>query len=198
MPTGCGGCRTTYCLARWFSRDLPDEAGCELHAYGPGRRGSTALATNNSIFRRSTALIDDGSDLFDLVFGHGGGEDYDLFCRLQRRGCRFGWLPEAVVSEHVPEGRCDPDYLRRRFYAGGQAIATALARSSSRPGLARAVIRMKALVQATLLAGLAPVAILRGRHARLDHGYRLADALGKLSFGSIYPLYLRAGQRIRQ
>ncbi|MDR3374202.1 MAG: glycosyltransferase family 2 protein, partial [Ancalomicrobiaceae bacterium] len=185
-------------VRRLFSRDLADEAGGELYAYGPGKLDSIALATNNSIFRRSTALVDDGSDPFDRVFGHGGGEDYDLFCRLQQRGCRFGWLPEAVVSEQVPEGRCDPNYLRRRFYAGGQAFATAIARTSARPGLARAVIRMKALVQATLLAGLAPVALLRGRHARLDYGYRLARALGKLSFGSIYPLYRHAGQRIRQ
>ncbi|MDR3494996.1 MAG: glycosyltransferase [Ancalomicrobiaceae bacterium] len=189
--------RASAAVRQLFSRELAGDAGLELQAYGSGKLGSITLATNNSIFRRATALIDDGTDPFDTAFGHGGGEDYDLFCRLQRRGCRFAWLPEAVVSEHVPLGRCDPEYLRRRFYAGGQAFAAALARSSARPGRARAILRLRALVQTALLALVAPVAALKGRDARLDHAYRLAGALGKLSFGSIYPIYRRSDPQAR-
>ena len=50
---------------------------------------------------------------------------------------------------------------------------------------------MGELVQAMLLAATFPLSALRGRTARLDHAYRLAGALGKLSFGAIYPLYRR-------
>ena len=71
------------------------------------------------------------AEIFDPAFGKGGGEDYDLFCRLQRRGRRFVWLPEAAAREFVPASRCERAYLRRRFYAGGQAFAAAMARGGA-------------------------------------------------------------------
>jgi succinoglycan biosynthesis protein ExoM len=177
----------TPATRRLFSRDLDHPGGLELFAFGPKKSPDIALATNNAIFRRATTL--DDAIVFDPAFGHGGGEDYDLFCRLQRRGRRFVWLPEAAAREFVPASRCDHAYLRRRFYAGGQAFAAAVARGGAAPVLSRWIIRGKSLVQAGLLACLAPALVFQGKQRRADYGFRWAGVLGKLSFGGIYPLY---------
>ncbi len=172
-----------------FSREMTLPAGQELFAFGPNKRSDVTLATCNSIFRRATTLNDDVP--FDSAFGFGGGEDYELFCRLQSRGKTFGWLPAACVREFVPASRCAESYLRRRFYAGGQAYAAAIASNSSHPQQTRWVMRFKALVQGILLLARLPSAVTDGDNGRADYGYRWAGILGKLSFGAIYPLYRR-------
>ncbi len=178
---------TTAAVRTLFSRQIEQGSGFELFAFGPQKLGSISLATNNAIFRRATALTD--AQVFDPAFGKGGGEDYDLFCRLQRRGRRFFWLAEAEVREFVPATRCDRAYLRRRFYAGGQAFAAAIARGGGNPALSRWMIRFRAAIQATLLAAGAPACLFKDEATRADYSFRWAGVLGKLSFGDIYPLY---------
>lgn len=167
------------------SADLP--AGADLLAIGRRASQPFPLSTANSIFRRATALP--GPKPFDERFGQCGGEDFHLFCRLQRAGRRFGWVPGAAATDFVPRHRCDPAYLMRRHYAGGQAFAAALIRSSPSPRREDALVTLKALVQLALL----PVAILR---AALGSGLvgrgiaiRLAGTAGKLSWRRLYPLY---------
>lgn len=179
--------RASNAVQQLFSRRLNKEPGFELMAFGPEKIPGITLATCNSIFRRATALNEAAP--FDEAFGHGGGEDYDLFCRLQRRGCRFGWLPDAAVREFVPASRCEGGYLWKRFYAGGQAYAAAIAGGSANPGLARWGLRAKAVAQGVLLAAQFPVVLVQASGARADYGYRWAGVLGKLSFGAIHPLY---------
>lgn len=176
-----------------FSRTLNAPRGAELIAYGPQKTRTIALATNNSVFRRA-ALPRDGR-VFDLAFGNGGGEDYDLICRMQRDGCRFGWLPDARAHEFVPASRCDAAYLRRRFFAGGQAYAAAVANASSRPQLARWTIRAKAIAQALLLLARLPIARMRGSDSVADLFQALAGARGKISFADIRPIYRETAAR---
>ena len=185
--------KTTAAIRNLFSRQIDQRTGFELFAFGPNKLPSISLATNNAIFRRATAFDDDRS--FDPAFGCGGGEDYDLFCRLQRRHRRFFWLREAAVSEFVPASRCERAYLRRRFYAGGQAFAAAIARGGANPRAARWIIRLKALVQAALLAIYGPACLFQDEPQRADYGFRWAGVLGKLSFGEIYPLYQAAEKK---
>jgi succinoglycan biosynthesis protein ExoM len=179
--------RATPAILTLFSRELAEKSGFELFAFGPGGRAGIALATNNCVFRRAACL--DDVEVFDPAFGKGGGEDFDLFCRLQRRGRRFVWLAEATAREFVPASRCDRSYMRRRFYAGGQAFAEAMARGGRNPALERWLIRAKACVQAALLALGAPTALWNGADARTDYVFRWAGVLGKLSFGETHPLY---------
>jgi len=169
-----------------FSRRLDAPHGAELVAFGPQKTRDIALATNNSIFRRASLPAD---CLFDLAFGNGGGEDYDLICRMQREGKRFAWLPDACAREFVPASRCEAGYLRRRFFAGGQAFAQAVANASEHPRSTRWSIRAKALVQLALLAARTPLALARGQAALTDHLHVFAGALGKLSFAEIKPIY---------
>lgn len=179
--------RATPLVRQLFSRSMDAPSGFELFAMGPQKTDGLVLATCNSIFRK--AALPQGHGPFDPAFGHGGGEDYDLICRMQRAGSRFGWLPEAVAHEYVPAARCEASYLRKRFFAGGQAFAAALANVSPRPGMTRWMLRAKALVQAGLLVLQLPMAALRGRQALADYSYIWAGVLGKLSLRKIYPLY---------
>jgi succinoglycan biosynthesis protein ExoM len=179
--------RTTPAIRSLFCRTLSEPFGSELFAFGAKKLPNISPATNNSIFRRVTTLT--AEPVFDPAFGKGGGEDYDLFCRLQRQGRRLFWAPDVLVSEFVPASRCDRGYLRRRFFAGGQVFALAVAKNASHPQLTRWSIRLKALVQSALLAFRAPAACLGGDAARADYLFRWAGVLGKLSFGEIYPLY---------
>lgn len=182
--------RATRATRQVFSRRLDAPSGSDLFAMGPHQTRQIALGTNNTILRRA-ALPANGAP-FDVAFGHGGGEDYDLFCRMQREGRRFGWLPEARADEFVPAGRCEPSYLRGRFFVGGQTFAAGASGASAHPRLRRWVLRLKAAAQALLISAAFPVVALRGRAARLDHSYRLAGVWGKMSFGEIYPIYRRA------
>ena len=179
--------RATAAVRQLFTRRLDAPLGRDLFALGPEKMMDFALSTANSVFRRATTLADHGS--FDLAYGSGGGEDYDLLCRLQRRGRRFGWAPLAKASEFVPAARCEAAYLRRRFFAGGQAFASAIAGVSDRPRAARWGLRAKAVLQALVLLAQAPAQIRRGREARLDYTYRWAGVLGKISIGEILPVY---------
>lgn len=187
--------RVTPAIRQLFSRFIAAPSGEEVKALGTRRERVLTVATSNSILRRATTLSDETP--FNPHFGNAGGEDLDLFCRLQRRGCRFGWLPGAGASEFVPASRCDPGYLRRRFYAGGQAYAEAVAGNSGAPALTRWWLRAKALAQLGLLALRYPAARYKGGAALTDFGFRWAGVLGKLSLGRLYPVYREADSAIR-
>lgn len=179
--------RATGLVRQLFGRNLDAPLGHDLFVLGPNKTKVFALSTANSLFKRATTLARDNP--FDLAFGKGGGEDYDLLCRLERQGRRWAWMPEARALEIVPAARCEAAYLRRRFYAGGQAFAAAAASASARPLLARWTLRARAAAQGALLSLQAPLRALRGGSAWLDYSYVWAGVLGKLSLGGIYPLY---------
>jgi len=179
--------RVTPAIHTLFSRQIEAPSGQDVVALGKRSERVITVATCNSIFRRATTLADD--EPFNPRFGHAGGEDLDLFCRLQARGRRFGWLPDARVSEFVPATRCDSGYLRRRFFAGGQVYAEAVAGNSPSPLATRWWLRAKALVQLGLLALRYPFVRRKGPAAQADFRYRWAGVLGKLSLGSLYPVY---------
>lgn len=180
--------RATPATRKLFTRGIDAPSGDDLFALGPRKTRDIALSTANAMFRRATTFHELAP--FDLAFGAGGGEDYDLLCRLERDGRCFGWLPGAKAREFVPASRCEPSYLLLRFYAGGQAFAAAAAGASARPRATRWRLRGRALVQAGWLLMQAPFA-LHGSAARRDHAYRWAGAFGKLSIGGILPIYQR-------
>ncbi len=171
---------------RLFTRDLDVAEGAPLFAFGPRKTRDLALTPGNALFRYQTTLSEAA---FDAAFGLAGGEDFDLFCRLQKARRTFAWRPSLRAFETVPAARCAPDYLRRRFYAGGQVYAAAVAGLSPRPTLARWGIRARALAQGLQLGPATAAASLRGREARDEASYRWAGVLGKLSLGAPHPLY---------
>ncbi len=169
-----------------FVRADGGHAGRDLVAFDRPDTQTFVLSTANSVFRRATALP--GPKPFDADFGQCGGEDLELLCRLQRAGRRFGWLPEAGASDFVPRHRCGAPYLVRRHFAGGQAFAAALIRTSPTPGLDGAILMLKAVLQVLLLPASA-VSMLRRPALGRSAAIHAAGVLGKLFWWRLYPLY---------
>jgi succinoglycan biosynthesis protein ExoM len=128
--------------------------------------------TGNAFVRRG--LFEEFS--FDPAFGRTGGEDSDLFRRMQARGRQFLWCDEAQVDEFVPAERQRVGWLTRRALRGGATYVRVEARtaSSRRRQLARSVL--KALV---VLVGL-PLAAALGRRVALRGWLRVCVQAGKL------------------
>ncbi len=90
-----------------------------------GRAGPDATQTVDDYWGCGNSLIDrarGGLDAppFDPKQDRMGGEDDVLFAAMQRRGARFGWAPDALVSEHVPTSRANLRYALARSFAFGQ------------------------------------------------------------------------------
>ncbi len=179
--------------SRQFSRlgALPD--GAPIAVSGPARPRDFVMGTGNSIWRASTCFTDPAP--FDPGFGTCGGEDLELFLRLERRGRRFAWCAGAVACEVVPSSRLAMRYALLRAYSGGQVYAAAMLRHRG-IGLPRllAAAMAQALGQGALALALWPFAAARGRFGRA--ALAAAGALGKLSWGRRVALYrAEAAQR---
>ena len=169
-----------------FTRQGDQAAGHDLFALARPASQGFVLSTANSVFRRATALP--GPDPFDPHFGQCGGEDLHLLCRLARDGRRFGWLLAARATDFVPAHRCRTGYLVRRHFAGGQAYAATLIRTSAHPLRDEAVLLAKSLVQVGLLP-LTALALLQKEAPGRSFAIRAAGIAGKLLWRRLYPLY---------
>ena len=95
-------------LSAFFSREAEAKRGFIKHYYGLG----------NCLV--DVAQLPPERPLFDERTNAGGGEDVDLFERMQARGGTFGWAPEAAVYERVPKRRATLRYAYRRAFSFGQ------------------------------------------------------------------------------
>jgi succinoglycan biosynthesis protein ExoM len=126
---------------------------------------------------------------FDPAFGASGGEDFDLFLRLEARGCRFVWCAESVVAETIPAERSLFWYNVLRAYSGSQAYAAAMIKNASSPLSSGLNIMLRGAVQATYLCIYALLLLPFGT-ARLQQKIILAaQALGKLLWWRKLHLY---------
>ena len=174
-PWDPAGARFTRVLA------APDGAAIIPSASTPGFVVSTAT----SIWRRATCFTDRSP--FDPAFGASGGEDLDLFLRLERRGRRFVWCAGAGVHETIPASRTAWRYQVLRAYSGAQVYTAASVRHSSGPGRRAARIMLRGAAQAGLGLLRAVPSLLRGRG--LDAAFMFASGTGKLTWWRKLPLY---------
>lgn len=85
----------------------------KLAALASGRRFD--LATNNWIAEMSA--IETAGLRFDPEFGLSGGEDTDFSRRAHKAGLRLAWVPNAIVTEEVPNARLSAAYIADRARA---------------------------------------------------------------------------------
>ncbi len=177
-----------------FTRVLPIPSGTPLVVGGAGRLRAFSISTASSLWRRDTCFTDPAP--FDPAFGASGGEDLDLFLRLERRGCRFVWCAEAAVWETIPAGRTAVRYQAMRAYSGAQVYTAAFVRHAAAPRRTAANIMARGAVQA--VAGLGAVALagllrpLTGEHGRqrlVRYLLGTAAAAGKVFWWRKIPLY---------
>lgn len=94
--------------------------------------------TCNVLMRR--AVI--GDRRFDLALGQTGGEDTMFFFDAMRAGARFGYAPDAIVTEPTPPARATLRWLALRRYRAGQIHHLVLQRQGKvAPGAAAAVAK---------------------------------------------------------
>ncbi|PRZ13433.1 glycosyltransferase family 2 protein [Nesterenkonia sandarakina] len=87
-------------------------------------------ATNNVLVRAH--WFTSAGYRFDEAFSFIGGEDSDLFGRMQAAGARSWWCAEAQVEEDLPAERLSPAWMRQRGIRAGHVRATKLIRRAER------------------------------------------------------------------
>jgi succinoglycan biosynthesis protein ExoM len=135
-----------------FTRTLDVASGTRLYAGGTERLAGFALSTASSLWRAATCFTDVAP--FDPVFGACGGEDLDLFLRLERRGCCFVWCAEAEVRETILPGRMEAGYHVLRAFSGAQVYAAATVKNAAHPVRATIGIGLRGLAQAAVFGAM--------------------------------------------
>ncbi len=166
-----------------FTGKPPRWAGQTL-VFRPEQRawGATGMlwASNNLLVsRRALEML--ARPWFDPRFNRSGGEDLDFLARLREAGARFGWAPDARVSEWVPPERARMSWVLRRMWRIG--FTETLARRKRRPGRgAQAVL----LVRTLGILGLRTV----GLAGLILPGVRRVDVAGQWikCWGRLYAL----------
>lgn len=138
-------------------------------------RGATDMlwASNNLLIRRR-ALEMLGPPWFDPQFNRSGGEDLDYLSRLARAGARFGWAPDARVSEWVPPERARLSWVLKRMWRIGCTETIARRKATSMPVL---LVRSVGIL-AIRTAGLSAM-VLPGAH-RVDIAGQWVKSWGRL------------------
>ncbi|WP_261623043.1 glycosyltransferase [Nesterenkonia marinintestina] len=134
-------------------------------------------ATNNVLVRAGWFLGEDGLR-FDPDFNLTGGEDSELFSRMQAAGARSWWEPEAIVEEDVPEERATEDWMRRRGVRAGHVRA----KKAQKRGRGRASILAEAAVRLGAGAGRAAARRLRRRPLRYADRIWLREGRGMAEY----------------
>ena len=170
-----------------FTRVLPLPSGSLIAASGPDKPAGFALSTASSLWRAATCFTDPAP--FDPAFGACGGEDLDLFLRLERRGCRFAWCAEAGVLETIPAGRMSLRYHRLRAYSGAQVYAAAAIKNAPSQFATFAGITARGVAQTVMFAPLALVARFGGPERAARMAFLAAAGWGKLTWWRRVGLY---------
>ncbi len=189
-----GGCPTWDPAGSRYTRVLASASGTSVIAGGAGQGGRFVVSTASSLWRRATCFTD--PEPFDPAFGASGGEDLDLFLRLQSRGCRFVWCAEAGVWETIPASRTQLRFVATREFTGAQVYTALSVRHSTAPLIRTADIMARGAVQTVLgvggvlvAAALVPLTGTAGRQRLVHHILGAAAGAGKLFWWRKVPLY---------
>lgn len=144
-----------------------------------GATGMLWASNNLLVSRRAFAMVE--TPWFDPRFNRSGGEDLDFLNRLKEAGARFGWSPDARVSEWVPAERAKLGWVLKRMWRIG--CTETMARRKSLPGRIGTV---KLLARSIAILGLRTA----GLAALLLPGARRVDIAGQWikSWGRLYAL----------
>jgi succinoglycan biosynthesis protein ExoM len=128
------------------------------------------MRTGNVLFRKS--ILVDGELAFDPKFGCSGGEDYDFFKRMLKRGYSFVWCDEARVFENVPIERQKKDYFIKRALIRGVTEAEQQNFIS--------IGTLKSVVAVLLYTVSLPFLLAVGQHIFMKYLIKDCDHLAKL------------------
>jgi len=164
---------------RQFSRDLhlPDLA--EVHLTRADGKPRYGLGTGNSLFDVEKCFGDDRAPM-RVAFGDAGGEDAELFVRLNRSGRRIVWAAKAKVTETVLPHRTEIAYRLIRTRRETQHYVAIYLDGARHPRLALASLWLKGVLQLAAGAALAAVTGEFGSQTRLKGRLLMEHGRGKL------------------
>ena len=176
---------------RRFTRVLNAPSGTAVTAGGAGRQNTFVVSTASSLWRVATCFTD--PQPFDPAFGKSGGEDLDLFLRLQGRGRHIVWCAESQVWETIPASRTAVRFQMLREFTGGQVYAALSARHAATPSLRLADIMARGAAQIVIGVGNtvagAVTAPFAGRWRMIWGLLQASAGAGKLFWWRKMPLY---------
>jgi succinoglycan biosynthesis protein ExoM len=166
---------------------LPVPSGTPIIAGGIRRTRDFSISTASSIWRAARCFAD--REPFDPAFGACGGEDLDLFLRLEARGCRFVWCAEAGVHETIPASRIALWTHMLRTYSGAQVYAAASVKNAHSPMRTSIDVMTRGAAQAAASGTLVPLLLPFGGPLWQQRLLAAASGLGKVMWWRKLPVY---------
>ena len=117
----------TVPVAAWIKRGKFFESSRNLTGQRMGWARTGNVLVRSEVFKNMDKLFD---ERFPLL----GGEDVELFERVDRAGYKIVWADEALVHEWIPESRANLRYLLKKRYRYGNHYG--LRRSEFEPSIA--------------------------------------------------------------
>ena len=192
-PSFEGGAPYWDAEGRRFTRVLEQPSGSVIGIAARAPR-HFVVSTASSIWRVSTCFTD--AQPFDPAYGASGGEDIDLFLRLEKRGCRFVWCADAGVRETIQPNRTRLLYQLLRTYSGAQVYAAVAMKHAASPSSRALSLTGRGAAQAAIgLLRVVPAALLDVVSGKFDFsrtvraGLQVANGMGKLTWWNKVALY---------
>ncbi len=105
-----------------FENSAPDWIRNKEFYYSPvDKTGSRARYTYTSNCLIKAKLLKQFDEPFNVNFGLTGGEDAELFDRLQKEGANFITCTDGIVYENITADRATLSYIFIRFFKGGNS-----------------------------------------------------------------------------
>ncbi|WP_242122705.1 glycosyltransferase [Sphingobium sp. Sx8-8] len=150
-----------------------------LQAKRRDRSGPVPLVDSTAnILISAAALRSMGERPFDDRLALTGGEDKQLFTRMQRAGFRFAWSEEAVVTELIPASRITAKWLLMRGYRVGM---TDMMVERFHKGRLRTLLGEAPRIAAGFLVGSLGAITTFDRGKRVERLGKLYRAAGKIA-----------------
>jgi succinoglycan biosynthesis protein ExoM len=132
--------------------------------------------TGNALVKASVVR---GKVAFDPRYGLSGCSDTDFFHRLSSGGAVMVWCQEALLTEHVPQGRLTMRFLLARGFAAGQGYADIVDRPEG--GLRRLLWVGKRASLAVVAAVLTMSCFAFSKAVAIKYATKVASNLGQVS-----------------
>lgn len=150
-----------------------------LQAKRRGTSGPVALVDSTAnVLMTAQVLHQMGERPFDERMALTGGSDKQLFSRMARKGFRFAWSEEALVTELIPASRVTAKWLLMRGYRLGM---TDMMVERFHRGRLRTLLIEAPRIIAGLLVGTLGAAATLDRGKRVVRLGKLYRAIGKIA-----------------
>ncbi|UZW55979.1 glycosyltransferase [Sphingobium sp. JS3065] len=144
-----------------------------------GQSGPVALVDSTAnVLMTAAALRAMGDRPFDERMALTGGSDKQLFTRMRRKGFRFAWSEEAVVTELIPASRVTAKWLLMRGYRVGM---TDMMVERFHKGRLRTLLSEAPRIVAGFLVGSLGAVTTLDRGKRVERLGKLYRAAGKIA-----------------